>query len=72
MLKDIERDVIIYYILIILYSLKIQFIERMDNQVREADRFYLSSGWDVYCIFMLSNRIIQGLNYEWDVTHYYK
>lgn len=52
-------------------NLFIQGIERIVTPVRGGDMFQLLCKREVYWIFSLNTRIPAGLNFEWDVSHYY-
>lgn len=53
-------------------SLFIQGIEKIATPKRGGDRFRLLCKREVYWIFILNTRIPLGLNFEWDVSHYYE
>lgn len=53
-------------------SLTIQGIEKIITPVRGGDRFQLLCKREVLWIFSLDTRIPRGLNFEWDVSHFYE
>lgn len=52
-------------------SLSIQGMESIKNPARGGDRFRVVCKRKVYCIFSLHTRIPSGLNFKWNVSHYY-
>lgn len=77
-LHDIEKDrltnVAKHWILVHhkdVSSLSIQGIEKIMTPVRGGDKFQLLCKREVYWIFSLNTRIPSGLNFEWDVSHYF-
>lgn len=52
-------------------SLSIQGIEKIVTPKRGGDRFRMLCKREVFWIFSLHTRIPHGLNFEWDISHYY-
>lgn len=51
--------------------IQIQAIEKILTPRREGDRFGVLCKCEVFWIFILQTRILNGLNFEWDLTHFY-
>lgn len=52
-------------------SLSIQGVERIVTPKRGGDKFRTLCKLEVFWIFSAHTRIPSGLNFEWDVSHYY-
>lgn len=53
-------------------NLVIQAIERIVLPARGGDKFRILCKREVYWIFFFNTRKPAGLNFEWDVSHFYK
>lgn len=51
---------------------QVQIIDNVKTPQRGGDTFHLLCKRDVFWNFKLQTRIPNGLNFEWDVTHYYE
>lgn len=52
-------------------AMKVQVIEKIRTPERGGDIFRTLCHKAVFWIFLLQTRIPSGLNFEWDVSHYY-
>ena len=52
-------------------SLTVQGMEKMITPIRGGDKFRNLCRREVFWIFSLHTRIPRGLNFEWDVSHFY-
>lgn len=51
--------------------LQIQGIEKINTSRGGGNKFRILCEREVFWIFSLNHRIPQGLNFEWDLTHFY-
>lgn len=52
-------------------SLTIQGMDKIVRPPRGGDKLDILCGQEVCCIFILNTRQPAGLNFEWDVSHFY-